>query len=53
MELAGGVLFDSALLSSKTQIYELVFVKFGYGFLKVKRMDGGMAARHLINVIKM
>lgn len=52
-QLAGGLLSDSALASSKTQIYELGFVKVGYGFLKMKRMDGGMAVRHLINVIKM
>jgi len=52
-KLAGGLLSDSALASSKTQIYELGFVKVGYGFLKMKRMDGGMAVRHLINVIKM
>lgn len=44
---------NSALVSSKTQIYELGFVKVGYGFLKMKRMDGRTAVRHLINVIKM
>lgn len=52
-KLAGGFSSNSALVSSKTQIYELGFVKVGYGFLKMKRMDGRTAVRHLINVIKM
>lgn len=52
-KLAGGLSSNSALVSSKTQIYELGFVKVGYGFLKMKRMDGRTAVRHLINVIKM
>lgn len=52
-KLGGGLPSKSALVSSKTQIYELGFVKVGYGFLKMKRMDGRTAVRHLINVIKM
>lgn len=47
-KLAGGLPSNSALVSSKTQIYELGFVKVGYGFFENEK-DGWGDGRETFN----